>query len=221
MSTILIVDDRPTNREFLTTLLNYGGHRLFEAGDGAEALRLVREERPDLVISDILMPTMDGFEFAKSVRAEPAIANTKIVFYTATYRAQEARLLATACGVSTVIAKPADPQRVLDVVNEQLGIPAPRSIPQTAIKPPAQKQADSGELSRLGTVLTDYVNDLRGVKVQLDDLVDRGLELEQERDRLRGISTTFAQNLTKLHTTTARLYALVELGMDLSAERDP
>src|SRR5688572_18913335 len=68
MATILVVDDRPTNRQFLSTLLGYGGHRLLEAADGAEALRLVKAERPDLVISDILMPTMDGFEFAKSVR---------------------------------------------------------------------------------------------------------------------------------------------------------
>src|SRR6185503_15528577 len=114
-ATILIVDDRPTNRQFLVTLLGYGGHRLLEAGDGAEALRLVRAERPDLVISDILMPTMDGFDFAKSVRADPAIEDTKIVFYTATYRVDEATLLAKACGVTTVIAKPADPDVVLRI----------------------------------------------------------------------------------------------------------
>ena len=74
MAIILIVDDRASNREFLTTLLGYGGHRLLEAGNGAEALELVRVERPDLVITDILMPTMDGYEFAQKLRAEPAIA---------------------------------------------------------------------------------------------------------------------------------------------------
>src|SRR5688572_14880107 len=58
MATILIVDDRPTNREFLLTLLGYGGHRLLEATDGAAALELVRAERPDLVIAGIVMPTM-------------------------------------------------------------------------------------------------------------------------------------------------------------------
>ena len=98
-ATILVVDDRPTNRQFLSTLLGYGGHRLLEAADGAEALRLVRAEHPDLVISDILMPTMDGFEFAKSVRADPDVAATKIVFYTATYRATEATLLAKVQGL--------------------------------------------------------------------------------------------------------------------------
>src|SRR6185436_1246635 len=172
-ATILIVDDRPTNRQFLSTLLSYGGHRLLEAGDGAEALKLVREEHPDLVISDILMPTMDGFEFAKSVRAYAAIAATKIVFYTATYRATEAALLAKACGVSTVIAKPAEPQRVLDVVNEELGIAPVRSVPREGPRP-VGGNGEEIELSHLGVRLTDYVNDLRAVKSQLDGLVDRG-----------------------------------------------
>ena len=219
---ILVVDDRPTNRQFLSTLLGYGGHRLLEAEDGAEALKLVRSERPDLVITDILMPTMDGFEFAKSVRADPAIADTKIVFYTATYRAHEARLLASACGVSTVIAKPAEPQTVLDVVNEQLGIAAVRSAPRKGKKlREKEKDASEPELSQLGVLLTDHVNDLRGLKRQLDTLVETGEELEKERERLRGISAKFAQNMAKLHTTSARLYAMLELGIDLSTMRDP
>src|ERR1700740_2125987 len=58
MATILIVDAPPSTRQFLTTLLGYGGHRLLEAGDGAAALGLVRADRPDLIITDILMPTM-------------------------------------------------------------------------------------------------------------------------------------------------------------------
>src|SRR4051812_43791783 len=62
MATILIVDDRPSNREFLVTLLGYNGHHLLQASDGAEALGVVRTLHPDLIIADILMPTMDGYE---------------------------------------------------------------------------------------------------------------------------------------------------------------
>jgi len=222
-ATILIVDDRPTNRQFLTALLGYGGHRLLEASDGAEALGLVKAERPDLVISDILMPTMDGFEFAKSVRADPDIAATKIVFYTATYRATEAALLAKACGVSTVIAKPAEPQRVLDVVNEQLGIAAPTLVPRREGSPNRDGSPDreSLDVASIGAQLTDYVNDLRGVKAQLDGLVERGLDLEQERERLRGISTKFSQKVAELHLMSSQLYTLVELALDLAMEREP
>ena len=64
MATILVVDDQPTNRAFLVTLLSYHGHCLCEVADGAEALALARGQPPDLIISDILLPTMDGFELS-------------------------------------------------------------------------------------------------------------------------------------------------------------
>src|SRR5689334_24827555 len=71
MATILIVDDYDINRELLVTLLGYRSHRLLEATDGLEALTLSRSERPDLAIADILMPTMDGYEFVRQLRADP------------------------------------------------------------------------------------------------------------------------------------------------------
>src|SRR5437016_5637075 len=108
MAKILVVDDRPTNREFLTTLLGYGGHQLLEAGDGAEALALAKAQRPDLVIADILMPTMDGYELVHQLRADPDIAQTPVIFYTAHYREQEAQALARTCGVACVLTKPAE-----------------------------------------------------------------------------------------------------------------
>ena len=69
MATILIVDDHPINRAFLVTLLSYVGHQSIEAADGAEALESVRATLPDLVIADVLMPTMDGYEFVRRLRA--------------------------------------------------------------------------------------------------------------------------------------------------------
>jgi two-component system cell cycle sensor histidine kinase/response regulator CckA len=80
MATILVVDDHPPNRAFLVTLLGYRGHRLREAADGAEALEQVRMERPDLVIADILMPTMDGYELVRQLRADPTMAPIPVFF---------------------------------------------------------------------------------------------------------------------------------------------
>lgn len=74
MPTILVVDDRAINREFLSMLLGYAGYRVLEAADGAEALDKVRSERPALVITGVLMPTMDGIEFANRLHAEPEIS---------------------------------------------------------------------------------------------------------------------------------------------------
>ena len=108
MATILIVDDQPTNRELLLTLLGYGDHRLLEAADGSEALTITRAVKPDLVIADLLMPVMDGYEFARQVRAAAEIRDTRIIFFTATYLEDEARRLAKACGVEHLIVKPAE-----------------------------------------------------------------------------------------------------------------
>ena len=90
MATILIVDDHPTNRDFLVTLLGKGGHRLLQASDGAQALAAVKVESPDLVLIDILMPTMDGATFVRLLRTDPSIAHTRVIFCTAHYHEPEA-----------------------------------------------------------------------------------------------------------------------------------
>ncbi len=62
MAKILVVDDNGTNRKLVVTLLAFEGHRTIETVDGADGLASARAERPDLVISDILMPSMDGYD---------------------------------------------------------------------------------------------------------------------------------------------------------------
>jgi CheY-like chemotaxis protein len=120
---ILIVDDRPANRDYLVTLLAYAGHRLLEAPDGEVALSLARDERPDLIIADIIMPAMDGYEMARQVRADPGISATQIIFFTSSYLVSETRRLALACGVTYVITKPAEPQTIFDTVTAALHSP--------------------------------------------------------------------------------------------------
>jgi PAS domain S-box-containing protein len=161
MARILVVDDRPLNREYLVTLLHHVGHTSAEAGDGAEALALAEAERPDLIITDILMPGMDGYDFAERIRRHPSLAATPIIFYTATYRAHEARSLAETVGVSRVLAKPAEPEAVLAAVADVLGgATAPR---ETAIEP---------ERSRL-TTLVEILLDIGGRKDRAE-VVDLG-----------------------------------------------
>jgi PAS domain S-box-containing protein len=126
MATIVVVDDQPANREFLVMLLGYMGHTLLEAADGQQALEVVRRTQPDLVIADLVMPTMDGYEFVHQLRAEPAIAQTAVVFCTATYQQAEAWELARRCGVEHIITKPAEPEVVLRTVAAVLGRVAPR-----------------------------------------------------------------------------------------------
>src|ERR1700761_4891991 len=113
MTKILVVDDHPTNRELVVTLARHRGHATFEAADGAEALAIVARERPDLVVCDILMPIMAGYEFVGRLVGDPQLAATEVMFYSAHYHEQEAKNLARDCGVTRVIGKPCDPAELL------------------------------------------------------------------------------------------------------------
>ncbi|MDB5746017.1 MAG: putative signaling protein [Massilia sp.] len=124
MATILIVDDRPSNRAYLLALLGFTEHRLLEAEDGAAALALVHGERPDLIITDILMPTMDGYEFVQRLRASRELAATRVIFYSAVYAERETIAMARSCGVQTVLGKPSDPEDIMNAVNAELGLVA-------------------------------------------------------------------------------------------------
>src|SRR5260370_8994516 len=83
MPTVLIVDDHPVNRNLLVTLLGYSGHTLLEACDGAEAMRIARARHPYLVITDLVMPVMDGYKLVPELRAYPPLPPTTVIFYTA------------------------------------------------------------------------------------------------------------------------------------------
>ncbi|VTR94811.1 multi-sensor hybrid histidine kinase : Multi-sensor hybrid histidine kinase OS=Chthoniobacter flavus Ellin428 GN=CfE428DRAFT_6228 PE=4 SV=1: Response_reg: GAF_3: PAS_4: PAS_4: GAF_2: PAS_9: PAS_3: HisKA: HATPase_c: Response_reg [Gemmata massiliana] len=179
MATILIVDDRPANREFLVTLLGYSDHRLLEAGDGAEGLALVRAERPDLVIADVLMPTMDGYEFVRQLRAEPAIANTRVIFYTAHFHEPEARRLAVDCGVAAVLTKPSEPEVVLQTIETVLGnTPPPSRVPTVT-------EFDREHVRVMTDKLAQRAEELRRTNERLTALVELGLQLGSERDPVR------------------------------------
>ena len=120
MATVLVVDDRATNRELVRTLLRYQGHQVIEANEGGAALELAHAQHPDLVLTDILMPGMDGYELARELRAAPGTATTPIVFYTANYLEAETRPFAEACGVSRVLLKSSDPEVLMATIDEVL-----------------------------------------------------------------------------------------------------
>src|SRR5438270_11000593 len=125
MGKILVLDDQAVNRSFLAVLLQYGGHSVLEASDGNAALSMVQLAHPDLVIADVQMPKMDGYEFVRQLRSDPGVGSTPVIFYTATYNEFEARTLANACGVSHILTKPAEPEVVLEMVTAVLSAKSP------------------------------------------------------------------------------------------------
>src|SRR5262249_4833436 len=133
MAKILVVDDNPGNRKLVVTLLGHEGHRMIEAHDGADGLVAARAEVPDLVISDILMPSMDGFEFVKRLRADPGLQDVAVIFYTAHYHETEARNLAEACRVSRVILKTGRVSAMVSAVAEVLAGKSAGPVPVSAV----------------------------------------------------------------------------------------
>src|SRR5947199_5061308 len=128
MAAILIVEDRIADRKELSAVLRSGGHTVIETANGAEALEGVRRTNASLIIRDILMPFVDGYELVRRVREEPELATLPVIFYTAMYHEREAKALARECGVSGIITKPSTPERILTEVTQALGLsgePAP------------------------------------------------------------------------------------------------
>jgi len=179
MATILVVDDRAINRKLLITLLDYADHIALEAADAEQALTLVRAALPDLVIIDVLLPSVNGFEFVHRLRSELAIAQTRVMFYTATYLEPEARRLAEACGVRHVLAKPNEPQIILDMVRQALS--EPKAI--SAALPAAEFDQEHGRL--LIKRLAQIADELETLKADLERRVqDRTAELDDANAHL-------------------------------------
>ena len=177
MATILVVDDRPPNREVLITLLESKGHRLLQAGDAHEALALVRAERPDLVLCDILMPVTDGYEFVRLLRADPAIADTRVILCSAHYRSSDADPLARQAGVHHVLAVPYAPHELFRVVDEVLQGLAP-AAPLAA----STSDYDREHLRLVTSRLFDALHELRQSNHRLHALVTLTLQLLSLRD---------------------------------------
>ena len=106
MATVVVVDDNHESRSFLRKLLTKHGHRVLDTSNGKDALALCLAVHPDLVITDVLMPGMDGYELVRRLRTEEHLASTRIIFFTGLFDASEAHSLAEQCGVQQVLPKP-------------------------------------------------------------------------------------------------------------------
>jgi CheY-like chemotaxis protein len=175
MRKILVVDDTASSREAVLTLLEDEGYQAIEAGDGVEGLRVAEKEQPQLVISDILMPSMDGYDFVRQLRLNPKLAQIPVIFYTANYHRREAKNLAEQCGVAQVLVKPCGARELLGAVSDALsGV--------RAIAPQIDRGFDREHLQLLTDMLSDKADELSALNSRFAALMELNIQLASERD---------------------------------------
>ncbi len=118
--TVLFVDDRETHRNYLRTVLAADGYSILEATNSAEALQMARNTRPDLIISDILMPVMDGYALCRACKEDPALQAVPFVFCGATYTDPANEALALKLGAVRTWIGPMEDKAISAAVNELL-----------------------------------------------------------------------------------------------------
>jgi diguanylate cyclase (GGDEF)-like protein len=181
MATILLVDERDGSRGALADLLREQGHRLLDTADCAEAKQLLHSERPDIVVSDVLMAATNGFPFPLRPRASRDFPRTRFILCAPEFLMQETRRLAEACGVPHVVAKPIESQQFLKLVSAVLATPVlePSEI---------ERRSDHTIDSHLGSIsagLHERVVELEGIVRKLDQrAIENAAQLQTARAAL-------------------------------------
>jgi PAS domain S-box-containing protein len=179
---ILIVDDDEPNRYQLQVLLGGSGYEVVAAANGAEALTTARQNPPDLVISDVLMPVMDGFTMCREWKKDERLRQIPFVFYTATYTDERDREFALSLGAERFLVKPEEQEvfirTIREVIQQVQRPPAPPSPPAATapgrlpVEEPSREEL--GYLSQYNEVL------IRKLEAKMQQLEQANRELERD-----------------------------------------
>jgi len=174
-ASILIVEDVPNILELLEVTLKFKGYDVISARDGTEALEKIADQRPGVVVTDILMPRMDGFAFVQKLRTDPKTHNIPVIFLSATYVSPEDKAFAMSLGAAYFLEKPIDTEEFLLTVAELLTrghSTAPRTLPQ--------KDFYAGYRARLENKLSHKNRQIARAERLLESLPDNQKPLYQD-----------------------------------------
>ena len=174
---ILIVDDKEENIYFLQTLLQGNGYEVDATSNGVEALDKSRKNPPDLVISDILMPVMDGFALCREWRRDLRLNSIPFVFYTATYTDERDQEFALSIGAERFIVKPQEPDVFIAIIREIIlkGItPQPSSAATVRLSTGSTGEDESVYLKQYNEAL------VRKLEIKMEQLEKTNRQLEQD-----------------------------------------
>ena len=122
---LLVVEDIPDILNLLEATLTFKGYRVVTARDGQEALEIIQKEHPAMVITDILMPKMDGYALVQKLRSNPRLSQIPIIFLSATYITPDDRDFAMRLGAVRFLEKPVDTEEFLLTVADVLSMDPP------------------------------------------------------------------------------------------------
>lgn len=141
---LLVVEDIPNVLELLEVTLRFKGYPVVSARNGAEALDLIAKERPALVITDILMPKLDGYALVQKLRTNPLTRGIPVIFLSATYITPEDKTFALSLGAVRFLEKPVDTEEFLLTIAEVL-----TAGPMTVPEPLSEREFYQGYRERL------------------------------------------------------------------------
>ena len=189
MATILIVEDSIIQAEMLRRLLVGAGYEVLTAHDGAQGFSIALANRPDIVISDVTMPVMDGFELCRRIRQDAEISDLPVILLTAMGSARDI-VQGLNLGADNYVTKPYDSSLLLERVRETLGHPSTVAVQEKCL---LHAQVDgelvevrAGPQQILDLMLSTYANALAQNKVlqtTQDDLAALNKELGREVER--------------------------------------
>lgn len=183
---VLVCDDDQANRYLLAATLSNAGHTVTQASNGSEALKYALAEPPDLIVSDILMPEMDGYALAIQWRTHRQLADIPFVFYSANYTDPEDERFAQEIGVDRFLIKPMDPRKLLAELESIVAMQAPADTSRPKID-----RNDPALLSHYNARLVQ--------------------KLENKLSELRIINTTLASTTEELQATQLSLSNIIKV----------
>jgi CheY-like chemotaxis protein len=119
-ATIIVAEDDPTQRQLYAELLSHAGYRVLEAADGAQTLTLAHESRPDLVIVDVSMPGMSGWNVVRQLREDYSLGALRVIMVTGLVDTWD-RDASIAAGADSHLTKPVSPELLLSEIKRVLG----------------------------------------------------------------------------------------------------
>lgn len=169
---ILIADDDPAGRYLLVSTLTSAGYETYTAEDGAQALAVARGEAPDLIITDILMPQMDGYQLCREWEADPSLAHIPFIFYTANYADEEDERFALSLGADRFLRKPLEPGALLAEVKTLLENHRPSGVLPKPTKPADEARVLREYNARLVSKLERQLEEVQQANDQLVEMMN-------------------------------------------------